>query len=407
MLANFSREYNINRLLLSSSGLWPFQNRFARISLQTISFLVLISYSPFQILLLYDYWGNGQMVFEGCFQIANWAAFFVRIVNSFVHYDKLQQLYETMDEHWNIFTNEIEVQILKDYSVLSRNFTKYYLTIMYSGVISGFIVVPLIPVFLDIVLPVNESRARFLAIEIDEYRLNKDEYFLLFFCYTNSVIVMGINIVVGVDAMHITCTAHACSLFAAVSKHIESLVLKINKSSKMRESGYYMSMTFDTSNEELIYREYITCLKKHQIAIDFVDLLDSTYQGLSLFILISGTGIFTLTSIRMVYVLDQLNWQEMAKFIFIIMGALLTLFIGCYSGQILMDESQNVFSQAYATKWYDFSPRLKSLLIIILYRSNVPCELKAGNIVPLSIMTYAGVVRMGVSYLTAFLSLKN
>jgi len=80
---------------------------------------------------------------------------------------------------------------------------------------SGFIVIPLTPAFLDIVLPLNESRPRFLAIEV-EFRVNKDEYFLLFFCYTTAIIVVGISIMVSVDAMHITCTAHACSLFAAV-----------------------------------------------------------------------------------------------------------------------------------------------------------------------------------------------
>ncbi|XP_072760098.1 odorant receptor 42b-like isoform X2 [Anoplolepis gracilipes] len=308
-----------------------------------------------------------------------------------------------MDEHWNIFTNEIEVQILKEYSMLSRNFTKYYSMLMY-GLMSGFIVIPLTPIFLDIVLPLNESRPRFLAIEV-EFRLNKNEYFLPLFCYTTILILVGMNIVVSVDAMHVTCTAHACSLFAAVGKHIESIILKTDNSDTMRERGYYMNTTFDTSREEMIYQVYITCLKKHQLAIEFVDLLESTYQGLSLFILISGTGIFTLTSVRMVYVLDQLG--DAARFMFVIMGALMTMLIGCYSGQILMDESQNVFYQAYATKWYDFSPRLKSLLIIILYRSNVPCGLKAGNIVPLSIATYAAVVRMGMSYFTAFLSLKD
>lgn len=80
---------------------------------------------------------------------------------------------------------------------------------------SGFVVIPLTPVFLDIVLPLNKSRPRFLAIEV-EFRINKDEYFLPIFCYTTAIIVVGMNIVVGVDAMHITCTAHACSLFAAV-----------------------------------------------------------------------------------------------------------------------------------------------------------------------------------------------
>jgi len=43
-------------------------------------------------------------------------------------------------------------------------------------------------------------------------------------------------------------------------------------------------------------------------------------------------------------VLDQL--EEMIRFTFIIMGALLQLMIMCYSGQKLIDESQNVFYRA-------------------------------------------------------------
>ncbi|XP_029670739.1 odorant receptor Or2-like [Formica exsecta] len=402
MLVNFLREYNINRLFLSSTGLWPFQNRLVRNSLRTFCFLLEISYCPFEILLLYDHWDDGQMIFEGCYQIVLSASFLVRMANEFLNHDKLQQLYEIIDEHWNIFTSDIEVQVLKNYSMTSRKFTKYYSMLMYV-MMSGFVVVPLTPAFLDFVLPLNESRPRFLAIEV-EFRVNKDEYFLPIFCYTTAIIVVGISIMVSVDAMHITCTAHACSLFAAIGKEIESKVLKTNNNNEIRKYGYHMNI-FDMSNEEMIYREYITCLRKHQLAIKFVDILDSSYQGLSLIVLILVVGTLSLIGIRIVYVLDQL--EEIARFMFIIMGALLTLLIVCYSGQKLMDESQNIFFQAYATKWYDFSPRLKSLLIILLYRSNISCGLKAGNIVPLSIATYAAVVRVSVSYFTAFLSLKD
>ncbi|XP_011646664.1 odorant receptor 9a-like [Pogonomyrmex barbatus] len=78
-----------------------------------------------------------------------------------------------------------------------------------------------------------------------------------------------------------------------------------------------------------------------------------------------------------------------------------------YSGQRIMDESQDIFYRAYAAEWYNFSPRLKSLMIITLYRSNMPCGLKAGNMVPLSIATYASVIRMAMSYFTAFLSIQE
>ncbi|KAG5318237.1 ORCO protein, partial [Pseudoatta argentina] len=106
-----------------------------------------------------------------------------------------------------------------------------------------------------------------------------------------------------------------------------------------------------------------------------------------------------------VYVLDQL--EELIRFTFIIMGALLQLMIVCYSGQKLMDESQNIFHRAYAAEWYKFSPRLKSLLIIILYRSIVSCKLTAGNLFSLSMAVFVSVVRTGVSYFTTLLSFKN
>lgn len=64
-------------------------------------------------------------------------------------------------------------------------------------------------------MPLNESRPRVFAMEI-EFRVNKDDYFLPIFCYTTAVIVVGVFIALGVDAKHIVCTAHACSLFAAV-----------------------------------------------------------------------------------------------------------------------------------------------------------------------------------------------
>jgi len=80
---------------------------------------------------------------------------------------------------------------------------------------SGFLIIPLTPVFLDIVSPLNESRPRFLAIEV-EFRMNKNEHFLSLFIYITAIIVIGMSIMVAVDAMHVTCTAHACSLFAAV-----------------------------------------------------------------------------------------------------------------------------------------------------------------------------------------------
>ncbi|KAL6262946.1 hypothetical protein P5V15_005734 [Pogonomyrmex californicus] len=400
MLSNFLREYNMSRIFLSNIGCWPFQSKLVRNSLWTFCFLLEISYCPFEILLLYDHWNDARMIFEAGYQIAIMTSFILRQANQFWNYDKFRQLYKTIDEHWDIFTNDIEIQILKDYSSLSRKFTKYYSTSIYL-MCTVYIIIPLVPPLLDIVIPLNESRSRFFMIEV-EFRIDKNENFILIYCYTTAVIMVGMSIMVGTDGMHAICTAHVCSLFAAISEQIENIFLKTNNNKNIGK--HHVNAELDLLNEEIIYREYIVYLKKHQLAIEFVNILESSYQGLSLFILLLIIGALSLVGIRIIYALEL---RETIKFIFVVIGLLITLMIICYSGQKIMDESQDIFYRAYAAEWYNFSPRIKSLMIITLYRTNVPCGLKAGNMVPLSIATYASVVKMAMSYFTAFSSLQE
>ena len=78
---------------------------------------------------------------------------------------------------------------------------------------SMFITIPSLgPMLLDVVLPLNKSRLRNIAI-YSEYGIDQDKYFVPIFLYTSIMITVGITIMVAVDTMHIACTSHACSLF--------------------------------------------------------------------------------------------------------------------------------------------------------------------------------------------------
>ncbi|XP_070165316.1 odorant receptor Or2-like [Polyergus mexicanus] len=399
MLVNILREYNINRMFLSWLGLWPFQHKLARHSLPMFCFVLELSYLPFEIITLYIHRDSGQMIFECLYQMVITLAFLVKLLNQLWYRSKFQRLYETMENHWNIFTNEFEVQIMKTYSGISQRFTVSYSMLIYV-MMSMFITIPSLgPIFLDIVLPLNESRPRHFAVYA-EYGIDQNKYFVEIFLYTTIMITVGMTIMVSVDTMHIACTAHACSLFQVVGQQIENVAAH-----EVYETGNDANKEYELFNEKMIYQKYIVCLKKHQLALEYVDILNDTHKivGISFSLLIGA--VFSLLGVRIVYVLDQVG--EMIRFTFIIMGALLQLMILCYSGQKLMNESQNIFHRVYAAKWYKFSPRLRSLLIITLYRSVVPCKLTAGNLFPLSMPLFAAVVRTGVSYFTAFLSLKN
>lgn len=38
----------------------------------------------------------------------------------------MRWLYEAIDKHWNIFTDDIEIRVMKEYSILARKIVKYY-----------------------------------------------------------------------------------------------------------------------------------------------------------------------------------------------------------------------------------------------------------------------------------------
>jgi len=128
-----------------------------------------------QILLLYDHWGDPQMVVDACYQFIFTTAFTARILHNIwnqdrvnsqifllsffiliilslflfvnllfyihtenyftynmfvkivsIYYKQLQQLCIAIDKHWDIFTSDVEVQIMKHYAMLSRRFTTVF-----------------------------------------------------------------------------------------------------------------------------------------------------------------------------------------------------------------------------------------------------------------------------------------
>ncbi|KYN09578.1 hypothetical protein ALC57_18303 [Trachymyrmex cornetzi] len=75
------------------------------------------------ILLLYDHWGDSQMVLDACYQFIFTTAFIARVLHNIWNQNRLQQLCIAIDKHWDIFTSDVEVRIMKHYAMLSRRFT--------------------------------------------------------------------------------------------------------------------------------------------------------------------------------------------------------------------------------------------------------------------------------------------
>ncbi|XP_039308005.1 odorant receptor 63a isoform X2 [Solenopsis invicta] len=392
MLVHIIREYNINKTLLSRFGLWPFQNKFVRYLLPISLFVLEISGIQLEIIFLCDDWKDTELIFESFFITIAMIMFIMKLCNEFWNYNKVRHLYEIMENHWNIFTKESEMRILKNYSGLSRKLIIIYTLLVFLAIFS-YVTIPLKPLLFDIIWPLNESRPRKFPMPIKKIT-DLDKYYVPIYCYLTTTLLLGVGVFCAVDSVYITRILHACSLFSIVNQQIEMISkpdinMKTSNNCKCcintNDSKYCMKIdTYKSTSEEVTYKEYIICLKKYQIAREFVSLLNSMYY--------------------LVYELEKI--VNAISHIVIITAILMHLLVICYSGQIIMDHSQKVFYRIYAVEWYALSWRFKSLMLITLRKSFTPCGLKTA-IFSLSLETYAAMVKAGVSYFMTFLSFKD
>ncbi|XP_036140177.1 uncharacterized protein LOC118644782 [Monomorium pharaonis] len=364
------QEYNINKILLSYLDHWPLQNKFVK------------SFLPISNLVL-------QM-----------SIFSFELFNENWNYDKTRSLYEAVENYWNIYTNKFKIHKLKNYSIQSQKFIIIYSTI------PTYVTTPSI---LDIMWPPNKLQQLF-TISI-EWKIDMDKYYIPII-YNTILIMVDIIILIGADSIYIV---RACSSFSIVSQKFKTMTSKLDVNMEISKcyrcyinanvSECCINTIFKSASERVIYQEHIICLKKYQIVLEFVQILNSLNRVVTLIWLFIAYTILSLGGIQLAYVLDKS--KTVIKIIVTVIDMVLQLMLLCYPGQKLLNESQNVFYQTYAIKWYIFSPRLKSLLIIILHKSFILCGLTDCNMFSILMKTHSAVVQAGISYFMIFLSLKD
>ncbi|XP_032675041.1 uncharacterized protein LOC116845910 [Odontomachus brunneus] len=75
---------------------------------------------------------------------------------------------------WKSFKSKVELDILDDYACTAKLLTKIF-TFSTFIMISDIILVHIMPLFLDVILPLNESRSLHLYIKV-EYFVNQSKY---------------------------------------------------------------------------------------------------------------------------------------------------------------------------------------------------------------------------------------
>nr|QMS80330.1 odorant receptor [Histia rhodope] len=79
---------------------------------------------------------------------------------------------------------------------------------------------------------------------------------------------------------------------------------------------------------------------------------------------------------------------------------LLELYIYCYYGTLLMNESLLVNDSIYLSNWTSLSPRFRRIILIAMTRWSRPMTPTAAGLVSISLKTFVSVLRLSYSIYT-------
>ncbi|XP_026668771.1 odorant receptor 4-like isoform X2 [Ceratina calcarata] len=115
--------------------------------------------------------------------------------------------------------------------------------------------------------------------------------------------------------------------------------------------------------------------------------------------MIGGTGLICLEGYYILQALDDGNTTAFIIYLTIEISVTFCVFILCFIGQLLIDESEVLGLTSCTLNWYRLQPRQARTLILIIVMSNYPMKLTAGKMLEMSLATFTDVFKLSMAYL--------
>ncbi|XP_017754773.1 PREDICTED: odorant receptor 67b-like [Eufriesea mexicana] len=255
-----------------------------------------------------------------------------------------------------------------------------------------YLTIPLIFPVLDIVLPLNETRARLQIFKINYLIIDNDEYFYVEYLHLTCGTIVLLLTIFGVDSLYIMIIHHSSGLFDLTGHQIK----------KAMDTNLTVQKSF---SDKYVYEQVKRSAITYNEAIQFYDILREISESLYIIqISLSMVGT-SVSAFQTVINMDQP--QEMIKCILIFISEQLHLLFISLVGQILLNHSSELEKQIYDSEWYRCSKKTQRMIHIMQIRSSKPCILTAGGIYKVNLESFRSTFKTCMSYCTMLLSVEQ
>ncbi|XP_072765030.1 uncharacterized protein [Anoplolepis gracilipes] len=398
MICVESRYFTINRILLLTTGLWPYaQSKLVRVQL-ILLYGILTSFIVFQFTIFVTTKCTLQYTIE-ILSVTTLLLFLTIQYSMFCfNMDVVKYLLELLQCTYNELRDESEVAIIEQYWNFGRRCTEI-LTLIAMSSMCLFIFTPFLPyIFVTVFMPGNESRPHISLQIVTEYFINQERYFYLIMLHTNAAFCVGMTALVATGTMCITYVQHICGMLRIASYRMERI---------MRIDTYQINRARTVN---LIFMGIVYAVDMHHKAIKFIKIFISSINKFLFLLIING---LLTASLNLYQVFQELSSEHaitkiIRHCIFLLVYYLYT-FLANYYAQQIIDHNNHIFVTVYNVQWYIAPLRIQKMILFLLQRGTKAFDnfVIIGGLFTGSLQGFATLVSASISYFTFLYSTRQ
>ncbi|XP_076287360.1 odorant receptor 13a-like [Lasioglossum baleicum] len=297
----------------------------------------------------------------------------VRLLVYTAHQKDMLYVVNTMREDWTVSSYE-DRMILSEKTMFAYRLAKFFISTVAITIVI-FMCVPL----LEIYVAGNDKILPFRGYFYINHTVSP--IFECFYVFNVTAGGFGGSMIAGATSFNLVVIMHGSAKFAVLRKRLEAI----------------------SGDDPDSSPEMTECIIQHQQAIEFADALERIINVLALGQFMISTGLICFAGFQITSMMDDTG--RLMKYSTFLNSAILELFMFSFSGDGLIEESENVGLSAYSCEW--IKSRYCPNLMIMMMRSMVPSQITAAKFYSMSLQSFSTVLSTSFSYFTVLTATKE
>ncbi|XP_051156045.1 odorant receptor 22c-like [Leptopilina boulardi] len=222
-----------------------------------------------------------------------------------------------------------------------------------------------IPICLDIFMPLNESRPRYLPAQLEYYFFDRNEYYTFTYMHFGIIGSYAVMLIVINDVGLFTFSRHACAMFCVLRYRLKNI--------NNNEDGERI----DDSNVHKIYKNIRSCAILHDRILIFLENTNSCFAMCLLFLICVTIIIMSFNGSMII--LNMHDNTYLLRGVSVSMGQIIHVFFNCFTGQMVQSHSANMPNYIYDHEWYNSNHKIKMVIYFMILKSKTECSLCVGK----------------------------